>query len=135
MKTYSIITGVIAILLFAALFLYKAGSKSTLHDPAHDLIKRLEIAIICYRDKYGYYCLSDETEELYPESFGNSPYWDEIKKNDSIKKGDRYIVVDPYGNPIIYRCPGKINRSSFDLILKGPDAKPGTDDDVCYKGF
>ncbi len=38
--------------------------------------------------------------------------------------------VDPWGNPYVYRSPGKYNPDSFDLWSAGPDGIDGTDDDV-----
>ncbi len=34
-------------------------------------------------------------------------------------------VVDAWGNPLFYRCPGKRNPQSFDLISAGPDGLIG----------
>ena len=39
-------------------------------------------------------------------------------------------VVDPWGNPYLYVCPGEKNRYAFDLWSKGPDGQSGTPDDV-----
>lgn len=40
------------------------------------------------------------------------------------------IPKDPWGNEYIYRCPGTVNTSGFDLSSPGPDGKPGTEDDL-----
>ena len=34
-------------------------------------------------------------------------------------------VIDAWGNPLFYRCPGKRNPQSFDLISAGPDGLIG----------
>ena len=39
-------------------------------------------------------------------------------------------LVDPWGTPYRYRCPGARNPNSFDLWSYGPDGKAGTDDDI-----
>lgn len=39
--------------------------------------------------------------------------------------------LDPWGNPYIYRYPGKYNPKSYDLLSAGPDGKEGTADDIC----
>ncbi len=36
---------------------------------------------------------------------------------------------DPWGEDFIYLCPGQ-GPDGFDLASKGPDRKPGTDDDI-----
>ena len=38
--------------------------------------------------------------------------------------------VDPWGNPYIYRYPGRHNPQSYDLLSAGPDGKEGTADDI-----
>jgi general secretion pathway protein G len=37
---------------------------------------------------------------------------------------------DPWGEELIYRCPGEQTRDSADVASKGPDRKEGTDDDI-----
>lgn len=37
---------------------------------------------------------------------------------------------DPWGEELIYRCPGEQNREGADLMSKGPDRKEGTEDDI-----
>ena len=32
-------------------------------------------------------------------------------------------LVDAWGNQIVYRCPGEINKESYDLISAGPDGR------------
>jgi len=44
-----------------------------------------------------------------------------------IKRG---VPKDPWGNDYIYRFPGQVNRSGYDLLSCGPDGKEGTDDDI-----
>src|SRR5262249_53409131 len=54
-------------------------------------------------------------------------------------KSEAVIPSDPWGNPYIYKCPGRHNRNSYDLYSMGPDGREGTDDDVTnwqsQKGF
>jgi general secretion pathway protein G len=45
-------------------------------------------------------------------------------------KSEAVIPMDPWGNPYIYKCPGRHNRNSYDLYSMGPDGREGTDDDV-----
>ena len=37
---------------------------------------------------------------------------------------------DPWGEPLVYRCPGTTNAEGFDLSSKGPDRRGGTADDL-----
>lgn len=40
------------------------------------------------------------------------------------------VPKDPWGNPYVYRFPGKHNQNGFDLYSFGPDGKEGGGDDV-----
>ncbi len=52
------------------------------------------------------------------------------KPENSVKEGDYYLVKDGFpkasgASYIYYRCPGKVNRSTYDLGSFGPDGKVG----------
>ena len=49
-------------------------------------------------------------------------YLDQKLLNPAIKVG---YFVDGWGRPLIYRVPGKFNKSGFDLGSVGPDGKVG----------
>lgn len=40
------------------------------------------------------------------------------------------VPLDPWGEPYIYRNPGKLNPRGFDLISKGADRQEGGGDDI-----
>lgn len=40
------------------------------------------------------------------------------------------LPKDPWGNDYIYECPGRVNKTSYDLSSPGPDGKPGNEDDI-----
>jgi general secretion pathway protein G len=40
------------------------------------------------------------------------------------------IPLDPWGEPYVFRNPGKLNPRGFDLISKGADRQEGTEDDI-----
>lgn len=40
------------------------------------------------------------------------------------------LPKDAWGQPIEYRCPGKIHPKGFDLVSAGPDKVMGTEDDL-----
>lgn len=44
------------------------------------------------------------------------------------------IPMDPWGNPYVYRFPGRHVPGSYDLLSVGPDGKEGTPDDVTSWG-
>jgi general secretion pathway protein G len=37
---------------------------------------------------------------------------------------------DPWGEPIVFKCPGEHNKDGADLVSKGKDKQEGTADDV-----
>jgi general secretion pathway protein G len=41
-----------------------------------------------------------------------------------------YIPKDPWGNPYVYRCPGRHNPDGYDLHSLGPDGQEGGGDDI-----
>ena len=49
-----------------------------------------------------------------------------INSSTKVDGANRYFV-DAWGNPILYRVPGKFNSSSFDLGSVGPDGNLGND--------
>jgi general secretion pathway protein G len=40
------------------------------------------------------------------------------------------VPLDPWGEPYLYRNPGKLNPQGFDLLSKGPDRTEGGGDDI-----
>ena len=38
--------------------------------------------------------------------------------------------LDPWGEPLVYRCPGTASGDGFDLLSTGPDRRAGTADDI-----
>ena len=43
----------------------------------------------------------------------------------TIDSVDYYYFIDGWGRPLIYRIPGKFNKTGFDLGSVGPDGKVG----------
>ena len=53
-------------------------------------------------------------------------YLDQKLLNSSTKiDGDNRYFIDGWGRPLIYRIPGKFNKTGFDLGSVGPDGKVG----------
>jgi len=45
----------------------------------------------------------------------------------------KYIVRaprDPWGREFLYACPSQTSGEDDDIVSKGPDGQPGTDDDI-----
>lgn len=40
------------------------------------------------------------------------------------------VKPDPWGNPYVYRVPGKVRKRSYDVLSKGADGAEGTADDI-----
>ena len=96
------------------------------------VIKKLELALESYKVKHGYYIMQfDPYRAFYVDDpAGNKPnfcefidYEEMLGTGDIIVSGGRKIVIDAYGNPIEYKCPGKKNRMRFDLLSYGTDGK------------
>jgi hypothetical protein len=37
---------------------------------------------------------------------------------------------DPWGEPLVFKCPGEHDSEGADIISKGPDKQEGTEDDI-----
>ena len=99
------------------------GSART--DAAQAQIKNIESALeLFYIDilrqptnEEGLAVLAEPTPELTGR--WNGPYL----KNATVLK-------DPWGNPYIYREPGKLNADGVDVLSFGPDLRDGGGDDI-----
>jgi len=99
-------------------------------------IAKIATALESYKAKTGYYLqtagqLSAFYIDTIPASRPSGSYYffDTIDLEKMKTTGDlefdstssRYYLVDPYGTPYQYRCPGTHNRMSFDIESKGAD--------------
>ncbi|MFH1747572.1 MAG: type II secretion system major pseudopilin GspG [Planctomycetota bacterium] len=55
---------------------------------------------------------------------------DELKKWRGPYVKNAKDLIDPWGNELIYECPGEYNERSYDLSSAGPDGDEGSDDDI-----
>lgn len=135
-----VVTALIAIL--AGISLGVVGLATSRADKARtvSLIRQLETAIESYKAKYGFYII-DNNGVIYIDNFkGFLPDYEKFRR--TFGKSDtgtptHYWAVDSYDANLIYKSPGEVNRSSFDLASKGPDGKYGddsTDEDDLGKG-
>lgn len=56
-----------------------------------------------------------------------------VKPSDATTNWHPYldkILLDPWGQPYHYECPGEHNANSYDLSSAGFDGKFGTEDDI-----
>jgi hypothetical protein len=56
--------------------------------------------------------------------------YEKMVNSGEIDEGANRALVDPWGNNYRYQCPGKHNRTSFDLQSAGPDGEYDTEDDI-----
>jgi len=56
---------------------------------------------------------------------------DELHKEKYINKDPK----DPWGEPLIFKCPGEHDTEGADIVSKGPDRKEGTEDDITSWGI
>lgn len=117
-----IVFGLIAILFGMALLM---PNDTNAVPRTRSLIKKLELAMESYRVKYGFYIpASDMWRGFYTDDPGFKEFIDYEEMHsmgDIILSGGRPLVIDAFGKPIEYRCPGLKNRSRFDLLSYGPD--------------
>ncbi len=61
--------------------------------------------------------MADFVKQLDPESLRS------LATVDTGASHECQYLVDAWGNQIYYRCPGEINKESYDLISAGPDGR------------
>ena len=84
-------------------------------------VELLGVALENYRLDNGIYPSTAQGLEALRARPGGSPApgnW----RGPYIRKA---VPLDPWGKPYIYRSPGERDRSGFDLMTLGRDAKPG----------
>jgi hypothetical protein len=82
------------------------------------------------------YWLRELCESRPPRADGSGADWTGMKALVDNKRHvidfAEWVVVDGWGNPIRYRCPGPIHKKGWDLWSCGPNGKDdqGTFDDI-----
>ncbi|MBP5181517.1 MAG: prepilin-type N-terminal cleavage/methylation domain-containing protein [Lentisphaeria bacterium] len=119
----------------SALVMRKSADTKTLAA-----MKNVEIALERFRAANGYYppsrggAISIFRFEKAPSAGSHeaalSKLFDEKFRSASTKSitisGTEWLyIVDGYGNPLIYRCPGHFSRGKYDLGSMGKDGKFG----------
>ena len=98
-------------------------------------IKALEIALNMYKDKFGHYLDVSITPSALkipadiPTTNFDGSFWkfldQKLINTSTVKSGGYRYFKDGWGNPLVYRSPGKFNKTTFDLGSAGPDGMIG----------
>ena len=124
---------------------YSYANSASREAAAKSIITQISAALETVKKELGYYPSTkrdwevirvDIDDDVFKISFdGNSPKESRVSK--IIAKavdiellvnsadGDKNLC-DPWGGKIYYRCRGKVNTASFDLLSAGTDGKFGT---------
>lgn len=86
-------------------------------------IARLEVALDAFEVDTGRYPTNEEGLGALINEPSNVRGW----MGPYIRRG---VPNDPWGNPYVYRYPGRHNQNSYDLYSHGPDGREGTEDDI-----
>jgi prepilin-type N-terminal cleavage/methylation domain-containing protein len=96
------------------------------------LMKQIEMAMESYKQEFGYYVQMAPIGNLTVipftdtrKDFSDFLDFETLKQNNTNLSGGFYTFIDAYGSPLRYRCPGRKNKTSFDLGSIGPDAMYG----------
>lgn len=155
-----VVLAIIAILVGLGAGGYTVARRWLAQSQTEALLAKLKLAIESYKNDKGYYPLpqdgnphnfrldanandfsgSASGDELQPRN--NMSYfmdYSKLRQDQSYKKAEgEFLVKDGWNSPagdedfgaIKYRCPGIINKTSFDLYSAGPDREFGTSDDI-----
>ncbi|NLF30805.1 MAG: type II secretion system protein GspG, partial [Planctomycetes bacterium] len=72
----------------------------------------------------GRYPAEDEGLDALMEEPNDAPNWDGPYLTRNV------VPKDPWGNPYVYVCPGRINTKGYDVYSAGPNGNEGDDDDI-----
>jgi hypothetical protein len=75
------------------------------------MIKSVEQALVAYQTDHSDLC-PRQLDDLYAQGY--------------LTKAPR----DPWGEPLVFRCPGEHNQDGADIVSKGKDKQLGTADDI-----
>ena len=86
-------------------------------------IAQLDAALDQFEMSAGRFPTNDEGLGALVAPPGDVKEW----KGPYIKKG---VPKDPWGNPYVYRYPGTMNPTGYDLLSMGTDGREGGGDDI-----
>lgn len=142
------VVAIIGVLVGIVMGLMSLASGKMSEAKTRSVITQLSVALENYKAKYGYYIQQKVAYTFYLDDVdkGTTPpdaqkitnnfcqyidYARMLSKDTAtattaaVSATNRAWVVDGYGYPIIYRCPGYYNRNGFDLGSLGMDGKFG----------
>jgi len=90
---------------------------------AQTQIKDFGSALQLYNRDCGKYPTTAQGLQALVANPGNCPRWKGYLENNT-------IPLDPWGNPYDYFYPGVHGQPEFEIISRGPDSEPNTQDDV-----
>lgn len=87
----------------------------------------MKTPLVTYRLQMGSYPSTDEgLQALVTAPANKADRW----RGPYLAEGTKLPILDPWGEPYQYKCPGSHNKDGYDLWSKGPDRTDGTDDDI-----
>lgn len=136
-----VVLAVIAVLMGAVVGIADFVSRKNGEARTRAVVEMLRSGLEQYKAKYGYYpptlkiryngytpfCLDKNTANGVSDNFNQFVDYNQLIQLGRSKLGadGRYQVLDGFGVPIYYRCPGYINTSTYDLGSLGIDGKLG----------
>ena len=112
---------VISVLMSIGIGVYRLVVDKVQETKTRSLIKKIEMAMRSYQHETGYYFQKEHLGSLIinenDEEFRKLiDYTAMISRGDINNSGE---VIDVWGNPVMYECPGSKNTTLFDLGSKG----------------
>jgi len=141
-----VVMAIIATLMGMGLGVYSYASTRMAETRTRGTLKKLEVALERYKEKYGYYIQSatynyflldevdnDANPTTYPQKLVKNNFCQFLDDYEQLKKNDcelntttnRYQVIDGFGGKILYRCPGYFNKDKYDIVSAGSNAAIG----------
>lgn len=139
-----VVMAIIAVLMAMGLGVYSFASTKMAETRTRGTLKKLEIALERYREKYGYYIQQSVYGYFILDKVSTTTTGTQYVKNnfcqflddyEQMKKNDceadttvsptAYKVIDGFGGKILYRCPGYFNKDKYDLVSAGSNATIG----------
>ena len=125
---------IVVILSGITIGVYSFIFTKTKNDKTRAVIIKTEMAMRSYKHDVGYFIqqptLGSLTINTSNREFLKHIDYTRMKNGTEINANDE--LIDAWGNPIMYQCPGAHNRTMFDLISYGKDGanNSGIGDDI-----
>ena len=129
---------IIGILAGMLVGVYSLISTKVKNGRTRALIKKVEMAMISYKHDTGYYfqqaTLGNLTINASDDEFVKRIDYSRMQGSNEINSDG--VIIDAWGDPILYQCPGTHNTTLFDLISKGKNKtdNSGSVDDITNFG-